>query len=102
MEIDESRPARLAEVAPGSYVRLSVTDNGIGMSADVQERLFEPFSATKEAKQGTGLGHSTVYGIVRQCGGYIAVESEPNKGTTFEILFPRATSKLTDDPATLS
>ena len=93
VEIDESRAVRLAEVAPGSYVRLSVADNGIGMSADVQEHLFEPFFTTKEAQQGTGLGLSTVYGIVRQCAGYIVVETQPNKGTTFETFFSRKSSR---------
>jgi two-component system, cell cycle sensor histidine kinase and response regulator CckA len=92
-DISENRPPRLAAVQPGPYVRLSVTDNGVGMSHDVQAHLFEPFFTTKEAQGGTGLGLSTVYGIVRQCGGYITVETQPNKGTTFEILFPRESSQ---------
>jgi signal transduction histidine kinase len=86
--IGEIRPPKLAAIEPGSYVRLTVTDNGMGMSTDVQAHLFEPFFTTKGAKKGTGLGLSTVYGIIRQSGGYITVETEPNKGTTFEIFFP--------------
>jgi signal transduction histidine kinase len=88
-DIGETRPPRLTPIEPGPYVRLSVDDNGVGMSPDVQAHLFEPFFTTKEGTKGTGLGLSTVYGIVRQSGGYIFVETEPNKGTTFEIFLPR-------------
>lgn len=85
----ETRPSRLAAVEPGPYVRLSVADNGVGMSPDAQRHLFEPFFTTKEGSKGTGLGLSTVYRIVRESRGQIIVETEPNQGTTFEIFLPR-------------
>ena len=89
VDIGETRPPRLAAIQPGSYVELIVADTGVGMSEEVQEHLFEPFFTTKDANHGTGLGLSTVYGIVQQIGGHIVVDTELNKGTRFEILMPR-------------
>jgi PAS domain S-box-containing protein len=89
LHLGEGETAESAKAQPGEYVTFSVSDDGCGMSPDVQAQIFEPFYTTKALGQGTGLGLATVYGVVRQNKGFIRVESVVGQGTTFHIHFPR-------------
>ncbi|AEB08314.1 multi-sensor hybrid histidine kinase [Desulfobacca acetoxidans DSM 11109] len=86
--LDEAAAAKWQNAAAGSYVQLTVKDNGVGMDRQIQERIFEPFYTTKKPGEGTGMGLSVVHGIVKAHGGDISLESSPGQGTTFHLLFP--------------
>ena len=86
----DDRMATVQHVQPGSFLQLSIADNGCGMDSEIMQHLFEPFFTTKGVGKGTGLGLAVVHGIVKGHGGFVFVESEPGKGSSFHVYLPKS------------
>jgi signal transduction histidine kinase/ActR/RegA family two-component response regulator len=99
LDVDDQMAAEHVGLRPGDYVVVRVTDTGVGMDAEIKAHIFEPFFTTKDAGKGAGLGLATVYGIVKQSNGYIAVKSERGQGAEFTVFLPRVEGRPKEEPA---
>lgn len=96
--LDSEYTSRYTDLEPGPYTKLAVSDSGHGIPPEVMDRIFDPFFTTKDRSEGTGMGLAVVHGIIKSYGGEITVESEPGKGTTFNVFIPRVKTVAADEP----